>query len=90
MKKRERETETVRNRERKRNKSEYEGRRESKKKQHVRHKMYKTLHGMKYHTQSQSTFTFCFINKYQPFSQRMILYQQHTIEPHGPAHTNTH
>ena len=39
----------------------------------VRHilcyKMYKTLHGMKHHTQSQSTFSFYRIKPYQPFNQ---------------------
>ena len=48
-----------------------EGRKSEKK--HVRHilcyKMYKTLHGMKHHTQSQSTFTFYLIKPYQPFNQ---------------------
>ena len=33
------------------------------------YKMYKTLHGMKHHTQSQSTFSFYRIKPYQPFSQ---------------------
>ena len=33
------------------------------------YKIYKTLHGMKHHTQSQSTFSFCLIKLYQPFSQ---------------------
>ena len=51
---------------------EREGGRESEKK-HDRHilcyKMYKTLHGMKHHTQSQSTFTFYLIKPYQPFNQ---------------------
>ena len=36
--------------------------------------MYKTLHGMKHHTQSQSTFTFCLIKSYQPFNQTIKLY----------------
>ena len=39
----------------------------------VRHilcyKMYKTLHGMKHHTQSQSMFSFYLIKPYQPFNQ---------------------
>ena len=43
------------------------------KQKHVRHilccKMYKTLHGMKHHTQSQSTFSFYLIKPYQPFNQ---------------------
>ena len=32
-------------------------------------KMYKTLHGIKHHTQSESTFTFCLIKPSQPFKQ---------------------
>ena len=36
--------------------------------------MYKMLHGMKHYIQSQSTFTFYFINYYQPSNQTMILY----------------
>ena len=31
--------------------------------------MYKTLHGMKHHTQSRSTFSFYHIKQYQPFNQ---------------------
>ena len=46
-------------------------------KKSVRHRcfqMYKTLHGMKHHTgQSQSMFTFYFINKYKLFSQTMVI-----------------
>ena len=38
------------------------------------YKMYKSLRGMKHHTQSQSTFTFCLIKPYQPFNQTIILY----------------
>ena len=34
--------------------------------------MYKTLHGMKHHTQSQSTFCFYLIKPYQPFNQKDI------------------
>ena len=66
---RERETETDSESERER---ESEGGTESEKK-HVRHilcyKMYKTLHRMKRHTQSQSTFTFYLIKPCQPFNQ---------------------
>ena len=52
--------------------------RERERKKNVRHtlcyKLYKTLHAVKHHTQSQSTFTFCLIKKYQPFNQTTILY----------------
>ena len=72
---RHRDREKVRERERaiaREKERECEGRRESEKK-HVGHilcyKMYKTLLGMKHHTQSQSTFTFYLIKPYQPFSQ---------------------
>ena len=34
--------------------------------------MCKTLHGMKHHIQSQSTFTFCLMKPYQPFNQTKI------------------
>ena len=64
---RETETDTEKERERER------GREGESKKKHVGHilcyKMYKTLHGMKHHTQSQSTFTFYLIKPYQPFNQ---------------------
>ena len=72
---RETETDTERDRDTQRAiaiEKESEGGRESEKK-HVRHtlcyKMHKTLHGMKHHTQSQSTFTFYLIKPYQPFNQ---------------------
>ena len=49
------------------------GREKEREKQHVRrilrYKMYKTLHGMKHHTQSQSTFRFYLIKPYQPCNQ---------------------
>ena len=34
--------------------------------------MYKTLHGMKHHTQGQSTFTFCLIKLYEPLSKTIL------------------
>ena len=36
--------------------------------------MYKSLRGMKHHTQSQSTCTYCLIKIYQPLNQTTILY----------------
>ena len=52
-------------------------------KKHDRHilcyKMYKTLHGIKHHTQSQSTFTFYLIKPYQPFNQTRTLHDQTTF-----------
>ena len=75
VRERESETQTDRKRKIKVKDGEREGKRENKSKQktHVRHivcyKMYKTLH-----TQSQSIFTFYFMNKYQPFNQRMVVY----------------
>ena len=70
---RETETETARSRERKRERERVREGGRARKKNNVRHilcyKMYNTLHGMKHHTQSQSTFTFCLIRPYQPFNQ---------------------
>ena len=72
-KKSERETETQTHRE-----SDSERQRErvsevERVRKNVRHilcyKIYKTVHGMKHHAQSQSKFTFNLIKPYQPFNQ---------------------
>ena len=72
-KERETERQTDREKEEEREKERRGGRKEEKEKKHIRHilcyKMCKSLHGMKHHTQSQSTFTFCLSKPYQPFSQ---------------------
>ena len=73
---RERQTDTEKEKERSRERKRVreEGRAIKKKKnKHVRHilcyKMYKTLHGIKHHAQSQSTFTFFLIKSHQPLNQ---------------------
>ena len=66
--------------------SERESERKTKKtKTTIRHilcyKMYKTLHGMKHHTQNQSTFSFYLIKPYQPFNQTRTSTTQTTFSP---------